>query len=126
MVKLTIIKSRFLFQDKCLKIRLKKRKDLGKMNVSHSQKHHNLAGEHTVTDIGQLILFIIFVAVIILDLFVLKFSSNIIGILSRVIAIPLFLLFFITGSYSIFISHKIIFGKTGKETGVVKVVCLTK
>lgn len=89
------------------------------MNLSHSQKHHNLAGEHAVTDIGQLILFIIFVSVMIFDIFFLKFSSNTIGTISWIIYVPLFLLFFITGSYSIFTSHKIIFKENKKETGVV-------
>lgn len=89
------------------------------MNVPHSQKHQNLTGEHAITDIGQLILFIVFVSVIILDIFVFEFSSNIIGTLSWTIAIPLFLLFFITGSYFIFTSHKIIFSKPEKVADIV-------
>jgi len=89
------------------------------MNVSHSQKHQNLAGEHAITDIGQLILFIIFVSVMILDMFVFEFSSNTIGTISWIIYVPLFLLFFITGSYFIFTSHKIIFSKPEKVADIV-------
>jgi len=65
------------------------------------------------------ILFIIFVSVIILDIFIFKFSSNIIGTLIWIIAVHSFLLFFITGSYFIFTSHQIIFSKTWKETEIV-------
>ncbi len=89
------------------------------MNLSHSQKHHNLAGEHAITDIGQPILFIVFFSVMILDIFVFEFSSNTIGTISWIIYVPLFLLFFITGSYFIFTSHKVIFSKPEKEEGVV-------
>jgi len=89
------------------------------MNVSHSQKSRNLGGEHAVTDIGQLILFIFFVSVMILDIFVFKFSNNTIGTISWIIYVPLFLLFFITGSYFIFTSYQIIFRKTENETGAV-------
>ncbi len=89
------------------------------MDSSHSQKHHNLAGEHALNDIGQLILFLVFVSVVVLDLFILKYSNKIIGTPSWIIALLLFLLFFLTGSYFIFTSHRIIFKKTEKETGIV-------
>jgi len=88
--------------------------DFTKVHTNHSQKHSDLAGEHFITDIGQLILFIIFVATIMIDIFLLKFSIKIIGSLPLLISIPLFLLFFITGSYLIMKSHKIIFGKEKK------------
>lgn len=89
------------------------------MNLSHSQKHHNLAGEHAITDIGQIVLFMTFVLVIVLDIFIFKFSNKTIGTISWMIDIPLFLLFFITGSYFIFTSHQMIFRKTEKEIEVV-------
>lgn len=90
------------------------------MNLSsRSPKHHNLAGEHPLTDTGQLILFIVFITFLILDIFVFKFSSNIIGTLSWTDTLPLFLLFFITGIYFIFTSHNIIFKKTDQENGII-------
>jgi len=46
-----------------------------------------------------------------IDIFLLKFSIKIIGSLPLVIAIPIFLLFFITGNYLIMKSHQLIFGK---------------
>jgi protein-S-isoprenylcysteine O-methyltransferase Ste14 len=94
-------------------------KGIVKMNLSHSHKHHNLPGEHAITDIGQLILFVIFVLVMILDIFTFKFSNKIIGTLSEVFTFPLFLLFFLPGGYFIFISHRIIFRETDKEVGIV-------
>jgi protein-S-isoprenylcysteine O-methyltransferase Ste14 len=89
------------------------------MNVSHSQKHHNLPGEHAITDIGQLILFVIFILVMIFDIFIFTFSNKMIGTLSGTITVPLFLLLFIAGGCFIFISYQIIFGKTDKEVGIV-------
>ncbi len=89
------------------------------MNPSHPHKHHNLPGEHAITDIGQLILFVIFILVMIFDIFIFKFSHKIIGILSQAITFPLFLLFFLIGVYFIFTSHQIIFGKNDKEVGIV-------
>jgi protein-S-isoprenylcysteine O-methyltransferase Ste14 len=89
------------------------------MNPSHSHKHHNLAGEHAITDIGQLILFVIFVLVMIIDIFMFKFSNRMIGTLSQILAIPLFLIFFLIGSYFILTSHRIIFRETDKEVGIV-------
>ncbi len=89
------------------------------MNSSHSQKHQNLAGEHALNDIGQLILFLAFVSVVVLDLFILKFSKRIIGTLSWMIAVPLFLLFFIIGGYFAFTSHRTIFKENEEEIGLV-------
>ena len=89
------------------------------MNSSHSHKHRNLPGEHAITDIGQLILFVIFVLLIIIDIFILKFSNKMIGTLSQMLAIPLFLLFLLAGSYFIFISHRIIFRETDKDVELV-------
>lgn len=89
------------------------------MHFHCSQKNNDLAGEHVFTDIGQLILFIIFVSVIIVDLFLLKFSTRIIGPLPSILAVPIFLLFFINGSYFIIKSHRIVFGKKEKEAGLV-------
>ncbi|MDD2352807.1 MAG: isoprenylcysteine carboxylmethyltransferase family protein [Atribacterota bacterium] len=89
------------------------------MNSSHSHKHHNFPGEHAITDIGQLILFVIFVLVIIIDIFILKFSSKMIGTLSQMLTIPLFLLFLLIGGYFILISHRIIFRDNDKDIGIV-------
>ena len=89
------------------------------MNSSHSHKHHNLPGEHAITDIGQLVLFVIFVLVIIIDIFILKFSNKMIGTMSQMLTIPLFLLFLLTGSNFILISHRIIFRDTDKDIEIV-------
>jgi protein-S-isoprenylcysteine O-methyltransferase Ste14 len=89
------------------------------MNFSHSHKHHNLPGEHAIADIGQLLLFIIFVLVIIIDIFILKFSSKMIGTLSQMLTIPWFLLFFLIGGYFVLISHRIIFRDNDKDIGIV-------
>jgi len=89
------------------------------MNSSHSHKHHNLPGEHAITDIGQLVLFVIFVLVIIIDIFILKFSNKMIGTMSQMLIIPLFLLFLLTGSNFILISHRIIFRDTDKDIEIV-------
>ena len=89
------------------------------MNSSHSHKHQNLPGEHAIADIGQLILFVIFVLVIIIDIFILKFSSKMIGTLSQMLTIPLFLLFLLIGGYLILISHRIIFQDNDKDIGIV-------
>ena len=89
------------------------------MNVSHSHKHQNLPGEHAITDIGQLILFVIFVLATIFDIFIFKFSNKLIGTTSQILTIPLFLLFFLMGGYFIFTSHRLIFKETEKEVGMV-------
>jgi protein-S-isoprenylcysteine O-methyltransferase Ste14 len=89
------------------------------VNLSYSSKHQNLAGEHPLNDLGQLILFLALVLVIVLDVFLFKFSNKIIGKLPWIIAAPLFFIFFKIGSYFILKSHKIIFKETEKEIGVV-------
>lgn len=86
---------------------------------SHSSRHHNLAGEHAITDIGQLLLFVAFVLILVLDIFVFKFSLKIIGTLPYIIALPLFILFFIAGNYLIFTSHQLVFKKIEKDTEIV-------
>ena len=89
------------------------------MNPSHSHKRHNLPGEHAVTDIGQLILFAIFVLVMVFDIFIFQFSNKTLGTLSQMVTIPLFLIFFLIGGYFILTSHRIIFRETDKEVSVV-------
>lgn len=89
------------------------------MNRSHPHKHQNLTGEHAFTDIGQLILFLVFILAVMLDIFLYKFSNKITGTASQIIIIPLFLIFFLIGSCFIFTSHKVIFQDTGKEVGLV-------
>jgi len=88
------------------------------MNPSHSHKHHNLPGEHAVTDIGQLILFAIFFLVMVFDIFIFRFSNKILGTLSQLLTIPLFLIFFLTSSYFILTSHRIIFRENDKVIGI--------
>ena len=89
------------------------------MNPSHSHKPHNLPGEHAITDIGQLILFAIFVLVMVFDIFIFQFSNKTLGTLSQMVTIPLFLIFFLIGGYFILTSHRIIFRETDKEVSVV-------
>lgn len=85
-----------------------------------SHKHNNLAGEHKITDVGQLLLFIAFVLIIIVDIFILKLSFRTIGSLPYLISIPIFSLLFIAGAYLIIKSHGVLFGKEKKETSLIQ------
>ena len=91
------------------------------MKSNHFRKYHNLTGEHPLTDIGQLILFLAFTFTIVLDIFILKYSSKIIRKQPGSIALILFLLFFVMGGYFICTSHKIvtILKKSEKESEMV-------
>ncbi|MFZ2330824.1 MAG: isoprenylcysteine carboxylmethyltransferase family protein [Atribacterota bacterium] len=79
------------------------------MKSNHVRKHHNLAGEHPLADIGQILLFFAFNFAVVLDIFILKYSGKIIGKQPGRIAHILFLLFFAIGGYFVFTSHKIIY-----------------
>lgn len=91
------------------------------MKSNHFRKYHNLAGEHPLTDIGQIILFFVFTFTIALDKFILKYSSKIIRKQPWRITLFLFLLFFVMGGYFIFTSHKIvtILKKSEKESEMI-------
>lgn len=86
----------------------------------NSHKDNNLAGEHKITDVGQIILFIIFVLTIIVDKFMFKFSFRTIGSLPYLISIPIFVLLFMAGSYFIIQSHGVVFGKGNKESRLIQ------
>jgi len=89
------------------------------MKTSSSSPYQHLVGEHPFTDSGQVIIFLIFITILTLDLFFLKFSNKIMGTVSGVITIPLFLFFLLSGGYCIFISHQTIFKSSKKRTGII-------
>jgi len=79
----------------------------------------NLAGEHALTDVGQLVLYLLFLGTWVSDSFVFRYSLT-------AAAVPLFVriplcVAALAGSLALALpAHKAIFGDTGREPGVVR------
>lgn len=80
----------------------------------------HLTGEHAITDIGQLVLFIVFVLIMVLDKFIFHYSLNAIGTLPVIVSMPVFVILFLSGVFLINQSYRVIFGKEKKKSGFVQ------
>jgi protein-S-isoprenylcysteine O-methyltransferase Ste14 len=77
-----------------------------------AKKHEHrkdLAGEHALTDIGQLIGAVVFLAVWIIDSFFLKFSVVLSGVIPAAVRIPVAAALIVLAGVMAWISHRIIF-----------------
>ena len=88
-----------------------------------SRRHKNrddLAGEHKLGDIGQLVLLFVFILTIIVDIYFLKISNNFSQLLSLWIRIPLGLIIIFIGGVFAIRGLKIVFNETREEPRVIK------
>jgi len=79
----------------------------------------NLAGEHATSDIGQLVLFCLFMALWISDMF-LKYSSFYNEYVSLGVRVPIGILLLILAGYLVVKAHSIVFGKQSQSQGVIR------
>jgi protein-S-isoprenylcysteine O-methyltransferase Ste14 len=85
-----------------------------------AQRHKdNLAGEHHTGDIGQLIIFILFMVLWLSDMF-LKYSSFLNEYIPIVVRLPIGILLLIVSGYMAKTGLSIVFGKQRQSQGVIR------
>ena len=83
-------------------------------------KHRdNLTGEHDISDIGQLILFCLFIALWISDIF-LEYSNFLNGYIPIIVRLPIGIVLIVISGYTAVASLYLLFGKVNKPTGIVR------
>ncbi|MBW2636570.1 MAG: isoprenylcysteine carboxylmethyltransferase family protein [Deltaproteobacteria bacterium] len=87
--------------------------------MKQHEKREDLAGEHVFGDAGQIILFVIFLAVWITDSFFMRYSTFLSGYISLWVKIPFAIAVLCIGGYLAKTSHDIIFKEIRKEPSVV-------
>lgn len=83
------------------------------------QHRDDLTGEHAFSDIGQLILLIIFLTIWIADSFVFKYSTFLTQYISNYIRVPIALIVLVISGLLAWTGLKIIFGETREEPQVI-------
>ncbi|MFC1993072.1 methyltransferase family protein [Chloroflexota bacterium] len=79
----------------------------------------NLAGEHRTGDLGQLIIFLLFMALWLSDIF-LKYSSFLNEYVPVVVRLPIGILLLIVSCYMAVTGLSIVFGKKAQSQGVIR------
>jgi protein-S-isoprenylcysteine O-methyltransferase Ste14 len=87
--------------------------------AGQSQRQHDLAGEHAFTDIAQLVLLAVFMAVWITDSFVFPFSGFLSARVSAFIRWPAGLAVVAVAALLAAAAHRRIFGGATRQSGVV-------
>jgi len=90
----------------------------GHLRKSH-QHHSDLTGEHASSDIGQLILLIIFLSIWIADSFVFEYSTFLTQYISNYIRVPIALTILTISGLLAGFGLNTVFGKTRKEPQVI-------
>jgi len=80
----------------------------------------DLAGEHIIGDMGQLILLLIFVGVWMTDTFFLKFSIILANLTSLTIRIPLGIGILMVAGWLVRSGHRVVFGEVRQEPRVIR------
>ncbi len=83
------------------------------------QHRDNLTGEHRTGDIGQLILFCLFMALWISDIFM-KYSDFLNEYVPAVVSLPISILLLIISGYMAGTGLSIVFGKKAQSQGVIR------
>jgi protein-S-isoprenylcysteine O-methyltransferase Ste14 len=81
------------------------------MNNSHAQNRDGLAGEHALTDIGQLVLLVVFLGIWISDSFVAHYSVFAAKYVPLVVRLPVALALLGASASLALRAHRLIFGK---------------
>ena len=90
----------------------------GHLRKSH-QHRSDLTGEHAFSDIGQLILLIIFLTIWIADSFVFEYSTFLTQYISNYIRVPIALIVLVISGSLAWTGLKIVFRETRKEPQVI-------
>ena len=94
-----------------------------KEKISGRKRHDNrpdLAGEHLLSDSGQLILLLLFLAAWILDSFFLKYSTFLSKYIPLFVKIPLSIIILFSSGYLAKKGLNIVFGEVREEPGVIR------
>ena len=88
------------------------------------QRGHNerndLAGEHALSDIGQLVLFVIFIAAWILDSVIFSYSTFIADYVPLYVRVPLAIIVLLSAGYLAKKSHGMVFREVREEPRVIR------
>ena len=91
--------------------------------MSEQRGHHernDLAGEHALSDIGQIVLFVIFIIAWILDSFVFSYSTAISDYVPLYVRVPLAIIILFCGVYFVKKSQGIVFGEVREKPSVIR------
>jgi protein-S-isoprenylcysteine O-methyltransferase Ste14 len=88
------------------------------MSAQHSDKR-GLAGEHPYTDIGQLVLFAVFLITWVTDSFLFRYSVFFAAHVSCYIRIPVGIAILVASALLALSAHKAVFVRPGREPGVI-------
>ena len=94
-----------------------------KEKKSESKRHGNrndLAGEHFLGDLGQIILLVIFLSLWIVDSFILNYSTFISKHIPLYVKIPLSIIILLCSGYLARAGLKIVFGEIREESHVIR------
>ncbi len=92
----------------------------GKARRRREEERDDLPGEHALTDIGQLVLALLFAGAWIADSFFLHVTTFINGAIHPAIRVPIAAVLLGVSGYLAWSSHRIIFGETRREPHVVR------
>lgn len=93
---------------------------MNKINHENHNDRSDVAGEHKIGDIGQLILFILFLIVWIGDSFFLHYSTFLAERITIYVRVPIFIITFIAGAYIARTGLAVVFGKIREEPYVIR------
>jgi protein-S-isoprenylcysteine O-methyltransferase Ste14 len=79
----------------------------------------NLAGEHRITDLGQFLLFCLFMGLWLSDMF-LDYSNFINDLFPMAVRAPIGILILVVSGYMAVTGMRIVFGKNAQATGVIR------
>ena len=89
------------------------------MEAKKHSSHPHLTGEHRWGDMGQLILFILFMMIWVSDSFILQYSVFLTDIIPNAIRMPVAILVFVTGGWLAFRGMRQVFGSEKSKPGVI-------
>jgi protein-S-isoprenylcysteine O-methyltransferase Ste14 len=89
------------------------------MGKSHPPDHDKLAGEHAVTDGGQLILLVVFLGFWVSDSFVFRYSVSAAETIPRYVRLPVAAVILFMSAYLALRAHKQVFGADGRAGGLI-------
>lgn len=91
-----------------------------KFEVRRHHAREDLAGEHVLSDTGQLIFLLLFLAAWIIDSFFVHYSTFISKYASLYIRIPLAAIIFMISGYTAKVGHNIVFGEVREDPAVIR------
>jgi protein-S-isoprenylcysteine O-methyltransferase Ste14 len=91
-----------------------------RMTRKQTQHREDLAGEHVFGDLGQLILFVLFITTWILDSFVFRYTIFFSTIIPHFVRIPLSIVIFYCSGYLARSGLRIVFGEVREEPAVIR------